>query len=368
VTRVLHVITGLAPGGAERQLELLIGHLPVTCEVAVFSNAGSVAEAIERRGIPVHDLRMRGNRDARVLPRLIRLIRRGQFDVVHTHLYRACVFGRIAARLAGVRRVVATEHSLGSSLIEGRRKTAAVRGLYLATERLGAVTIAVSATVADRLGAWGVRPERTATIPNGIDTAAFAFDPDRRRAARQRLGIADTQFVVGAVGRLVPTKRFDVLIEALAGLPGARLLLVGGGPERPDLEELAVSHGVRERVIFAGERPDIPELLAAMDVFAAPSAEEAFGLAPIEALASGLPVIYVNCPALEDLDPLMSAGARRVNTGVPSFRDELESEMLRGQRRITPPPAVAHYDITRLAPQVAALYARLVESPGRDAL
>ena len=67
---------------------------------------------------------MRGNTDAAALPRLVRLIRAGRYDLVHTHLYRACVYGRIAARLAGVRHIVATEHSLGERCIEGRRCTA----------------------------------------------------------------------------------------------------------------------------------------------------------------------------------------------------------------------------------------------------
>ena len=109
--RVLHVITGLAAGGAEHQLRLLLRQLPYDCEVVTLSNPGAVATAIRAEGTIVHELSMTGNRDLSAVVKLRRLMRDGRFDLVHTHLYRACVYGRIAARLARVPHVVATEHS-----------------------------------------------------------------------------------------------------------------------------------------------------------------------------------------------------------------------------------------------------------------
>lgn len=111
--RVLQVITGLGVGGAEHQLRLVLPRLAGEPAVVTLTNPGPVATAIRAAGIPVHDLGMRGNRDLTAIPRLAAFIRSGRFDVVHTRLYRACVYGRVAARLAGVRAVVATEHSLG---------------------------------------------------------------------------------------------------------------------------------------------------------------------------------------------------------------------------------------------------------------
>ena len=80
-----------------------------------------VAGLIRADGHPVYELEMGGNTDLSALPRLVQIIHKGRYDVVHTHLYRACVYGRVAARLAGVPVVVATEHSLGEERIEGRR-------------------------------------------------------------------------------------------------------------------------------------------------------------------------------------------------------------------------------------------------------
>ncbi|MYX60144.1 glycosyltransferase, partial [Streptomyces sp. SID8382] len=254
--RVLHIISRLGAGGAEQQLRLLLRHLPVRCDVIALSGPGATAHGIRADGIPVTHLPLGGGRERQLaaVPRLVRIIRSGGYDLVHTHLYRACVLGRIAARLAGVRAVIATEHGLGERRIDGRLLTSALRTRYLAAERLGSATVAVSAAVADRLRDWGVPNPRIHLVPNGIDARHFRFEPTARAAARARLGIPDLAFVVGGVGRLVADKRFDTAVRAVAEVPDARLLLVGEGPERPALEDLATRLGVADRVRLLGER------------------------------------------------------------------------------------------------------------------
>jgi glycosyltransferase involved in cell wall biosynthesis len=370
--KVLHVVTGLASGGAERQLHLLLKHLPDrhSCEVAVLTNPGTVAAALRADGFTVYDLAMRGNRDLAVLPRLARLIRKGGHQAVHTHLYRAGLYGRLAARLAGVRPVVATEHSLHPGVIEGRPATRGVRALYLAAERLGTVTVAVSGQVAATLGEWGVPAHRVHLLPNGIEAARYRLPSHVRPAVRAELGLPAQAFVVGGVGRLVPGKRFGVLVDALAALcdrPGPRdpwLLLVGAGPEREALAARAARLGVADRVRFTGERDDVPELLAAMDVLAAPSAEETFGLTVLEGLAAGLPVRYTACPALESLPADAAPGARRLPAAAAAWTGALEELRAAppGARR-PQPPAVGHSDIARIAAALAELYDRLEPAP-----
>ncbi|MFJ9832643.1 glycosyltransferase [Streptomyces sp. NPDC101169] len=364
--RALHVITGLGVGGAEQQLRLLLRHLPARCDVVTLTNPGPVADGLAADGVRVTHLGMSGNRDVAALPRLARVIRRGRYDLVHTHLYRACLYGRIAARIAGVRAVVATEHSLGDSQMEGRPLTAGVRALYLAGERLGRTTVAVSPTVADRLTRWGVPRPRITVVPNGVDLDGFRFDPERRRLTRARLGLPDDAFVVGGIGRLAPGKRFDVLIRALALLPDdCRLLLVGGGPEEAALRRAAERAGVAGRVLFTGERPyapdgspgpELPALTSAMDVLAAPSPEEAFGLAVVEALAAGLPVRYASCPAVEDLPPEAAPDALRVTGGADAYARALAGVRAAGPGPRTAPEAPRHYCITRSAARLMDVY------------
>jgi glycosyltransferase involved in cell wall biosynthesis len=364
--RVLHVITGLAAGGAEHQLRLLLRYTTAECEVVALTNPGTVADAIRADGVPVHELGMRGNRDLAALPRLVRLIRAGRFDVVHTHLYRACVYGRIAARLAGVRHIVATEHSLGDGVIEGRRTTRGVRALYRAAERIGGgPTIAVSHAVRDRLMAWGVRPDRIPVVPNGIDVAELGFEPALRRAFRARHGIAPDATVIGGLGRLEPTKRFDVLIDAVLDLPGTTLLLVGDGSARTALEARAGAAGIADRVVFTGAEPHAREALCAMDILAAPSEQETFGLAVLEAMAAGLPVLYTTCPPLDELgDPSMAPHATKLKAEPALFREAISrklSTLDKTDQRHCVPPAVTTHDIKRLATTLDDLYADLTQ-------
>jgi glycosyltransferase involved in cell wall biosynthesis len=454
--KVLHIITGLGVGGAEQQLRLLLRQLPAEaeCEVVTLTEPGAVAEGIRADGTRVTHLGMHGNRDLTALPRLTGLIRAGRYDLVHTHLYRACVYGRLAARIAGVRAIVATEHSLNEDEIEGRPVTAGVRALYMAAERLGSTTVAVSGSVERRLRRWGVPAARLHTVPNGIDARRFRFDPAARAATRARLGIPADAFVVGGVGRLVPGKRFGALIEAVAGLPGALLLLAGTGPEHSSLRARAAQLGAADRVRLLGEwgdglaptdatpppgpfaqagptqaharqthapqthapqaharqtharqthapqaharqtrgqarpatapdepwgapdepagAPGIPQLLAALDVFVSPSAEESFGLAVLEALASGLPVLYASCPAVEDLPRGEAPGARRVAADGAELAARLTAALGEygpggppaGAARLAVPPVVDRYDIARSAEALMTIYRATAGRPG----
>ncbi|MEU5979848.1 glycosyltransferase [Streptomyces sp. NPDC047315] len=375
--RVLHVITGLGVGGAEHQLRLLLRHLPARCDVVTLTNAGPVADGLRADGVRVTDLKMRGNRDLAALPRLTRLIRSGGYDLVHTHLYRACVYGRVAARLAGVRAVVATEHSLGAAEIEGRPLTAGTRALYRATERLGTATVAVSATVAERLAAWGVPGPRIHTVPNGVDAERFRFDAGARAAVRASLGVSPGTYAVGGVGRLVPGKRFDDLVRAVAAVVAdgrdAVLLIAGDGPERGALERLAARLGVAERVRLLGEcgqeegagAPTVAELLGALDLFVSTSVEEAFGLAVVEALAAGLPVLYRTCPAVEDLPSHEAPDARRVPAGShDALVRALREQVVAGARRSAVAPVVRRYAMARTAEQVMDVYGRALAAEG----
>ncbi|SFD23522.1 glycosyltransferase [Streptomyces aidingensis] len=359
--KVLHIITGLGVGGAERQLQTLLRRLPARCEVVTLSNPGPVAEALRADGVPVTDLGMRGNRDLRALPRLVRTIRRGRYDIVHTHLYRACVYGRPAARLAGVRAVVATEHSLGEHGIEGRPLRRTTRALYRATEKLGALTVAVSPTVAGRLDRWGVPAERIEVIPNAIDPARFRFAPAARRVVRARLGLDPDALVLAGVGRLVPGKRFDLLVRAAARVPQARVVLAGEGPEAEPLRRLAAGLGVADRVRLVGEcdGPGVAGLLSAADVFVSCSPEETFGVAVLEALAAGLPAYYAACPAVQDLPPGEAPGARRIDPDPEALAAAVRREAAAGPRRYPVPAAVHRYGVAAAADRLMALYGRL---------
>ncbi len=358
--RVLHLITGLAAGGAETQLAELLRHSDYDAEVVALGNAGCVADEIRADRRPVRDLGMRSNRQVAVLGGLTGLIRAGGFDVVHTHLYRASVYGRIAARLAGVPVIVSTEHSLSETgRLEGRQVNGGAWALYRLAERCGDLTIAVSGAVHRTLRRRGIAEHRLATVPNGLDLGRYAFSLAQRDRVRAELGLDPATRVVGAVGRLHRWKSLDLAIRAAAPLLGehGRLLIVGDGEERAALGGLADRLGVAGWVHFVGERLDVPALLSAMDVFVFPSQNETFGLAAVEALAAGLPLVYRHCPALDECGPI-GPKQHRVPAEEPAFRAAIQAAFGRGaDRRV--PGELRRFDVGRTARRVQEIYREL---------
>jgi glycosyltransferase involved in cell wall biosynthesis len=221
--------------------------------------------------------------------RLIRLLRREKVDILHTHMYSASRFGRIAGLIAGVPVMIATDH--GHDPWKRWWHVAFDRVMLRYTD----LRIGVSQDVADAIRAYeNPSPEKLAIIPNGVDPARFEVPETERARVRAELGIAEGVPLVGAVGRLVEEKAFHVLIEAISKLavtsPGVRLVLVGDGPLRAELERCADDLGVSERVIFAGMRMDVPSVLAALDVFAMSSKSEGLPVVLLEAMAAGKPI------------------------------------------------------------------------------
>jgi len=358
--KVLHVITGLNVGGAELQLRSILQHTRHDADVITLYNPGPVAEMIRADGTLVRDLGMTRNTEVSALARLYRLIRDGRYDVVHSHLYRSQIYGRSAAWLAGTPVVLSTEHSIGETHLERRRMTRGVRLLYLATERMSAVTIAVSPAVRDRLVNWGVSPRRVTLIPNGVDLGRVAFDPVARERVRAEQGIGSGDYIIGVLGRLDANKRFDLVIEAAAPLLNdtTKLMIVGQGDEYGHLVEVAAAQGVSDRVVFTGERHDVAAMLSATDLFVASSAQETFGLSVLEALANGAPALYTTCPALAGID--VAGRARPVPGTADGIRAALAAEISAGRRERRPVPAVeAEYGIEGVTDRIDDLYERL---------
>lgn len=370
--KVLHVITGLDAGGAETQLAILLRHSRHDADVVTLYNPGPVAEQISAQGTRVTDIGMRSNTDLRALPKLTSLIKAGRYDVVHAHLYRSQIYARPAAKLARTPVVITTEHSIGETHIERRRMTAGVRGLYLASEMFSDATIAVSDVVRERLVRWGVPDKKITVIPNGLDANALAFDPVGRKQARDRFGIAEDAFVIGSLGRLDENKRVGLTMEAAAPLlrdgdGKCVMFVVGRGDQLEPLKAEAKRAGLADRVIFAGFQADTTAMLSTLDLYVAASEQETFGLAILEAMACGLPVLYTTCPAL---DGVSTSQARQVPGTVEGLRAALrETSALRetlGEAAASGPGprlpdgnVFSRYGIEATARRVDDLYERL---------
>jgi glycosyltransferase involved in cell wall biosynthesis len=358
--KVLHVITGLDAGGAEQQLATLLRHTRHESDVVVLYNPGPVADQIREHGTSVRDLGMRKNTELRALAQLYRIVRDGRYDVVHAHLYRAQIYARPAARLARVPVVLTTEHSIGETHIERRKMSAGVQLLYLASELFSDATIAVSDVVRDRLVRWKVSAKKISVIPNGLEVDEFAYDPEAGRQVRDQFGIPTDAYVIGALGRLDSNKRVGMTMEAAAPLLGeqCRMLVIGRGDDLPHLEAKAKTLGVADWVIFGGYQADSRAMLSAFDLYVAASEQETFGLAVLEALASGLPVLYTTCPAL---DGIQTERARQVEGTVAALREAIQSETKAGPRpRQVPTEVFDLYGMQSVVSRIDELYEQIL--------
>lgn len=226
-----------------------------------------------------------------VLPlRLARLMRREGIRLVNAHDVGATLYAAPAARLAGAGRVVHVEHS---QILAKRSRRWVFRTLLRDwTDFSVTVSRDLERHFVERLG---IERGRVLTVPNAVDTARFAASPGAREASRAALGIAPGDFVAGSIGRLTEQKGYEHLLRALPAIlsarPAARLVVTGEGELRGGLEALARSLGVAERVAFTGIRRDVPELLAAFDVFVLPSLWEGQPITLMEAMAAGKAIV-----------------------------------------------------------------------------
>jgi glycosyltransferase involved in cell wall biosynthesis len=277
--------------------------------------------------------------DLRALRALRALLRKRSFDVAHTHTAKAGVLGRVAASHAAVPRIVHTYHGFPFHEFQSRGR----RGAYVAIERrLGRITD-VALCVGTGVAVEAVRrrlvaPERIRTIGVAVESASGAelpaHVPGARERARRALGIPVDATVVGAVGRLTYQKApedFLAMIDHL-GRAGVVGVWVGGGELAEHVGRLADGKPAG-RIVLAGERDDVPEILPAFDVFVLPSRYEGLPTAVVEAMVAGVPVVATAVNAVGDVVAPGETGLL-----VPPRRPDLAADAV---RYLLDQPAVA---------------------------
>lgn len=287
---VVHVIDELPRDGAEVLLLDLIRRRDPRMRYSVLCivRGGPLVEDFERAGVPVVILGRKGAIDPRLLWRLVRWLRRERPTVVHTHLFTADSYGRLAARLAGVPAVFSTVHnSVGPP---GPLRKFANRVLARLTDGV----VGCGDEIAGALQSQGVPAERILSIPNGIDLQRFQGACGE--GVREEFDLGKKSIVLGMVGRLHMQKGHEVLFECLAAMSAAQrrdlaCLVIGVGELEQRLRARVEQLGLGDTVIFTGSRTDVPRLVAALDLFVMPSLWEGLPIALLEAMASGRAVL-----------------------------------------------------------------------------
>ena len=307
--RVLYVVPDLGIGGAERHVTTLLPGLDrsrFTPSAICIGRAGALFPDLVAAGVPVRALGRTKREALLALLDLVREMRRTRPDIVIVRGYNAEVLGRIAAAVTKVPRVVVWVHNHGDTTPRGFRRVVD-RLLDRVTDAYYGVAEAQMDYLTKDLG---FPPAKVRVIYNGVDPVRFDPIAPRDPALLAELGIAPDESVVGVLAALRPEKDHAMVLEAFRivvdAMPAARLLIVGDGVERSRLEKLAADLGLTERVIFAGNRSDIPAVLGLVDVIALGSYTiECFPMALLESMASGRPAV---CTAVGGVSEMVEAG------------------------------------------------------------
>jgi glycosyltransferase involved in cell wall biosynthesis len=301
--RVCLIVPKLQIGGAEDQVLRLLEHLDrsrfAVSLCCLVRGDGEMEEIAGRHAESFFVLGFRW----RVLPvafaRLVRFLRWGRFDVVHCHLPLADMIGRLAGRIARVPVLVTTEH--GKHLWKP--------WWYLLLERAVArftdLRICVSQDIADiRRRREGIPDDKLVCIPNAVDPAACRRVERGRAAVMADFGWGAADPLVLSIGRLVAAKDYPTLVEAVSSLgerfPEARCLIVGEGDRRGEIAGAIERHDVGDRLVLAGTRRDVADLLAAADVFVLSSIREGLPVSLLEAMAAGAAIVATAVGGIPD--------------------------------------------------------------------
>ena len=242
-------------------------------------------------GLDYVEVHERHSFDPGIWRQLADIVRTRGIDIVHAHEYKTDALAWIMARRMGLAAVATAHGWTGQTLRERWGYYPADKVILARFSRV----IAVSSDIKDDLVRHGARPDRVEVLLNAIDAGAFRRVPAGRAEIRESLGCRDGDIVIGAVGRLETQKRFDLLVEAIAALQpgesGLRLVVVGDGSLRSDLEAKARSIGIADRCVWTGHRGDVAALHQAFDLFVQSSEYEGTPNAVLEAMAMETPIV-----------------------------------------------------------------------------
>lgn len=301
---VLHIVEDLQIGGLEKIIATIVLGLDkekYQTVVWCLTSGGEIAEELIDKGITVRILGMDSYYNPLKIIGLSSLIKKNSVNIVHTHGYFASTFGRLASIVARTPVVITHIHTTYYGF--KRRNILIERFLSLFTDKIVCVSQAVHKFVVE---VEGINQKKTCLIYNGVGTSPLFEDHRDADINRKSFGFEKNDFVVIIVASLTPHKGHHVLIDAvriaLERHENLRLLIVGDGPLRDKLEAYVKELQLSSKMVFAGRRKDSTLLLKLADLFVLPSTErEGLGMALLEAMAEGLPVIGSNVGGIPEV-------------------------------------------------------------------
>ncbi len=298
--KIAHIVIDLNVGG----LETLVVDIINNCNPNIFhsiviclKSKGDLAKNLEASGFKIITLEKNDKFELKTYFKLAFILIMEKINVVHCHNFGTYIYGAVSAILAGFKKTIYTEH--GRIFPDKPRRMLAERILSFFTYKI----VAVSKNMQECLVKYEkISPTKTKVIYNAVDQKKFKKNENNFWKAKKRisLGIGIDDFIIGHIGRLVKVKDQATLLKAFKlsltynDYLNEKLLLIGDGPEKQNLEALANQLNISNSVIFTGTRTDIVELINIMDVFVLSSLNEGISLTILQALACGVPVVATN--------------------------------------------------------------------------
>ena len=377
--RVMHLIGSLKLGGAEKVVSILAQAFnKERCAIYVLAfETGDLEKECRRGGAKVIIMPFKWWNLLPWLYHFVKELRGLKIDVLHTHLFTTDLLGRIGGRLAGIPVVVSTIHAPSTWKKSDRLKDK----IKVLMDRVTANYLcdslfSISKKVSDFQVEHGrLRSSKMSIISNPIMIYEYEKNGKLRNITRASIGLDDEHKVLTNVASLKPVKGQKYLIEAMKKLedkyPNIRLLLVGNGEDTTTLRRLTDSLDISANVLFLGNRLDVPELLAASDIFVMPSLSEGISVAILEAMASELPIVATSVGGNRDIIEdgvtgllVNPADASMIAKAVERLLNDTEYSRLLGKR--AKQYVKAHHDADTIAGQLEnsyrALYQRKISS------
>jgi glycosyltransferase involved in cell wall biosynthesis len=239
--------------------------------------------------------------------KIYRVLRKEKFDIVHTHTSKAGFLGRLAAKLAGAPIIIHTPHGHVFFGYFGSFKTK----IFILLEKLAScltdkIVALTNGEKEDYIAYKVARKEKLVVISSGVDLNRLKEpSSEEKKNFKKGLGISENSLVIGTVGRLVPVKGPEFLVEAAQWIisrnPDTFFMFTGDGDLRPMLEKRALDLGIKDNIIFLGWRDDVTKIISAYDVFVLPSLNEGMGRVLVEAMSLGKPIVASNIGGIPDL-------------------------------------------------------------------
>ncbi len=288
--KILHLTLHLNIGGREKLIVGLnnrLNQLGYFSAIACLKHSGELSTQLLKK-TEVKEFKKRDAVDLSIVWGLIKYIKFRKFDIIHCHNPGTLLYGYLAGKLSGNKIVINTEHGfVTEKTLLGKLKDKLLYNL------VDGITVVSKKLKKDLGNQYKINSNKIKVVSNGIETSIVKENKDR---SRKRLGLYNKgYYYIGIVARLTKVKNHLMLLKAIKAINNEnitiRLLIVGSGEEKINLEEFVKKNTLSKNVIFMGDRNDIPTILNAIDLFVLSSKSEGLSMAILEAMSAGLPVI-----------------------------------------------------------------------------